>query len=191
MTHSADLPPPSSDERTSRCQKWSAVHAHQVAAGKARTAQMTREERSVYGHATFDAFSARFRAQQGLPPLSAVTALRYLTPEHIRRVGMPLAPPLSETIYRAWCAGQLLPVSAWLDDYPPADPTGVWAAIWPAPTRTSSADAFAPPCTPHHAVRPLYPDILPDLDCSPPCYSLLPCCDRSRTSSSAVLCVVQ
>jgi hypothetical protein len=73
---------------------------------------MTHEERIAFCHATFDACSARFRAVQGLPLLSAVSARRYLTPDHIRRLGMPLAPPLATTTYRAWCAGQVLPVSA-------------------------------------------------------------------------------
>jgi hypothetical protein len=129
MTDAADLPTPMSDERGSRCRQWNAEHAHQVAAGKARAAQMSREECIAFGYAAFDAFSARFRALQGLPPLSASAAIRYLTPEHIRRLGMPLAATLAESIYQAWCVGQFFPVSAWLDDTPPPDPTGLWAAI--------------------------------------------------------------
>jgi hypothetical protein len=111
-----------SDLRAVQCRMWNATRAHQVAAGKARAAQMTQEERSAFGHAAFSAFSARFRAVQGLPPLSAAAAARYLTPHDIRRLGLPLAPPLAETIYCAWCAGQLFPVAAWLSDEPPADP---------------------------------------------------------------------
>jgi hypothetical protein len=106
---------------------WNATRTHQVAAGKARAAQMTQEERSAFRRAAFLAFSARFRAVQGLPPLSAAAAQRYLTPRDIRRLGLALAPHLAETIYRAWCAGQLFPVSAWLSDDPPADPHGLWA----------------------------------------------------------------
>ncbi len=60
-------------------------------------------------------------------PLSADAVRRYLTPRDIRCLGMPLAPPLAETIYRAWCAGQLFPVSAWLSDDPPTDPHGLWS----------------------------------------------------------------
>jgi hypothetical protein len=130
MTHTANRPSPTSAPNAwmSLCRQWNAEHAHQVATGKARAAQMTHEERIAFGHATFDAFSARFRAVQGLPPLSTTAAQRYLTPEHIRRLGMLLPPPLAETIYRAWCTGQLLPVSAWLCDHPPPDPAGLWAA---------------------------------------------------------------
>ena len=117
----------SSDVRAAQCRTWNATRTHQVAAGKARAAQMTQDERSAFGHAAFDAFSARFRAVQGLPPLSAGAARRYLTPRDIRRLGMPLASHLAETIHRAWCAGQLFPVSAWLSDEPPADPHGLWS----------------------------------------------------------------
>jgi hypothetical protein len=116
-----------SDARAAQCRTWNAMRAHQVAAGKARAAQMTQDERSAFGHAAFDAFSARFRAVQGLPPLSAAAARRYLAPGDIRRLGMPIAPHLAETIYCAWCAGQLFPVSAWLSDDPPADPHGLWS----------------------------------------------------------------
>ena len=116
-----------SDARAAQCRKWNATRTHQVAAGKARAAQMTQDERSAFGHAAFSAFSARFRAVQGLPPLSAAAAQRYLTPRDIRRLGMPLAPPLAETIYCAWCSGQLFSVSAWLSDDPPADSHGLWA----------------------------------------------------------------
>lgn len=115
------------DLRAAQCRAWNATRGHQVAAGKARAAQMTQDERSAFGHAAFAAFSARFRAVQGLPPLSADAARRYLTPRDIRRLGMPLAPHLAETIHRAWCAGQLFPVSAWLSDDPPVDPHGLWA----------------------------------------------------------------
>jgi hypothetical protein len=116
-----------SDPRTAQCRAWNATRTHQVAAGKARAAQMTQDERSAFGRAAFSAFSARFRAVQGIPPLSAAAAQRYLTPRDIRRLGMPLAPHLAESIHRAWCAGQLFPVSAWLSDDPPADPHTLWA----------------------------------------------------------------
>ncbi len=125
--------------RAAQCRTWNALRVHQVAAGRARAAQMTLEERRAFGHAAFSAFSARFRAVQGLPPLSAAAAQRYLTPHDVRRLGLPLAPitpPLAETIHRAWCAGQLLPVSAWLGDESPADPDDLWSA------------AARTPCTP-------------------------------------------
>jgi hypothetical protein len=125
-----------SDSRAAQCRNWNATRAHQVAAGKARAAQMTQEERSAFGHAAFSAFSARFRAVQGLPPLSTAAAQRYLTPRDIRRLGLPLAPDLAETIHRAWCAGHLLPVSAWLSDESPADPDGLWSAAAARTPRT-------------------------------------------------------
>jgi hypothetical protein len=127
MTDPSDV---ASNLRAVQCRAWNATRAHQVAAGKARAARMTQDERSAFGHAAFAAFSARVRAVQGLPPLSAAAAQRYLAPRDIRRLGMPLAhitPPLAETIHRAWCAGQLFPVSAWLSDEPPADPHGLWS----------------------------------------------------------------
>jgi hypothetical protein len=115
-----------SDARAAQCRTWNATRTHHVAAGKARAAQMTPKEWVAFGHAAFAAFSACFRAVQGLLPLSAAAARRYLTPRDIRRLGMPIASPLAETIHRAWCAGQLFPVSAWLSDDPPADPHGLW-----------------------------------------------------------------
>jgi hypothetical protein len=131
MTIAVNRPPQSysPDERNSRRRQRNAEHAHEVAASKERAAQMTHEERIAFGHATYDAFSARLQAVQGLPSLSAVAAQRYLTLDHIWRLGMPLAPPLAETLYRAWSAGRLLTVSAWLDGNPPPDPAGSWAVI--------------------------------------------------------------
>ena len=126
----------SSASRAAQCRTWNALRAHQVAAGRARAAQMTLEERRAFGHAAFSAFSARFRAVQGLPPLSVDAAARYLTPQDIRRLGLPLAPHVAETIHRAWCAGHLLPVSAWLSDEPPADPDRLWSAAAARTPRT-------------------------------------------------------
>ena len=91
----------SSASRAAQCRTWNALRVHQVAAGRARAAQMTQEERRAFGHAAFSAFSARFRAVQGLPPLSAAAAQRYLTPHDVRRLGLPLTPHLAETIHRA------------------------------------------------------------------------------------------
>src|SRR5215467_10289740 len=54
--------------RVYQCARWNQDHAHQVAAG----------------HASWDAFSARWRASGGLPPLTADAARRYVTPEMIR-----------------------------------------------------------------------------------------------------------
>ncbi len=68
-SHAAsDVSAVSADARASQCRTWNATRAHQVAAGKAHAAQMTQDEPSAFGHAAFNAFSARFRAVQGLPP---------------------------------------------------------------------------------------------------------------------------
>jgi hypothetical protein len=54
----------------------------------------------------------------------------YLLPEHIRSaVGVVLPVALQETVYRAWCAGELLGVSAWLSDDPPPASDGLWAMV--------------------------------------------------------------
>jgi len=45
-----------SDPQAAQCRTWNATRTHQVAAGKARAAQMTQDERSAFGHAAFSAF---------------------------------------------------------------------------------------------------------------------------------------
>ena len=66
-----------------QCRQWNADHARQVMAG----------------HASWEAFSARWRAEQGLPPLSVEAVRRYLTLEHIRAgLGPPLPEALQATI---------------------------------------------------------------------------------------------
>jgi hypothetical protein len=139
MRHSAEHLAPSSGVRASRCRQWTAEQAHQVPSGKASATQMIREVRIAFSHATFDDFFAIFRMHQSLPPLSASTAQRSLTPEHSWRLGVPFAPRLAETICQAWYAGQLLLVSAWLDDVPQA----ILRACGQSPP-TSPADASAP-----------------------------------------------
>jgi hypothetical protein len=100
--------------RVHQVRQWNADHAHQVMAG----------------HASFEAFSSRWRAGQGLAPLSAEAVRRYLNPEHIRSaLGVVLPAALQETIYRAWCAGELVGVSAWLSADPPPEPDGLWATL--------------------------------------------------------------
>ncbi len=91
--------------RVLQCRGWNADHGHQVMAG----------------HAAFAAFSARFRAEQGMAPLSADDARRYVQPDMIRSVGAPLPPELQARIHRAWCHGYLYGVLRWI--YEPA-----WAA---------------------------------------------------------------
>jgi hypothetical protein len=98
--------------RVYRCKRWNADPAHQAMAG----------------HASFDAFSARWRASSGLAPLSAEAVRKYVTPDMIRGVlGLFLPAYFQQAIYRAWCAGQLLPVVAWLSDDPPQEPKGLCA----------------------------------------------------------------
>lgn len=98
--------------RVWRVKRWNADRAHQVLAGRASWA----------------AFSARWRASVGLAPLSAEAVRRYVTPAMIRGpAGAFLPERLQVAIYRAWCAGQLVSLEAWLDEDPPSDPDGLWA----------------------------------------------------------------
>jgi hypothetical protein len=114
--------------RRLQCQGWNADHTHPVLAGRGRAQQFTRAYQQAAGHASWDAFSARWRALQGLGPLSAEAVRRYLTPDLIRGpLGLDLRPELQQTIYRAWCAGNLWHVTAWNRDDPPPDPDGLWA----------------------------------------------------------------
>lgn len=100
------------ERRIRQCQEWNADHGHQVAAGLA----------------SFDAFSARWRAAQGMSPLFVEAVRRYVLPAMIRGpLGQPLSAEQQEEIWRAWCAGNLQAVEAWFSDDPPPDPDGLWA----------------------------------------------------------------
>lgn len=111
--------------RAYQCRTWNADPDHQRQAG----------------HASFAAFSARWRASSGLVPLSAEAVRRYLTPEHVRGpLGALLPARLRGEIYRAWCAGHLLPVEAWLTDEPAPDPEGRWARRAPDGTAGAEGD---------------------------------------------------
>lgn len=122
--------------RSTQCHIWNANRTHQIAAGKARAARFTPEHQSAAGHASFDAFSARWRAHQGLAPLVAEHVRQYVTPEIIgTTLGYRLALALQQTIWQAWCAGRLANVDAWLSDDPPPDPDGLWVD-----TRSSTPD---------------------------------------------------
>ncbi len=112
--------------RVYQCARWNQDHAHQVAAGQA----------------SWDAFSARWRASGGLAPLSIHAARRYVTPEMIRGpLGMLLPERLRMEIHRSWCVGQLVGVEAWLaeEDAPP-HPDGLWASCVVAPSDTSTKE---------------------------------------------------
>ncbi|SRR5579875_650992 len=83
-----------------------------------RMAQVRRWNRdpvhqAMAGRASFDAFSARWRAQQGLATLSADAARRYVTPDMIRLLGHEIDPQTRQTIYRGWCQGWLYGVPWW------------------------------------------------------------------------------
>jgi len=112
--------------RVHQCATWNAGQVHQPAAG----------------HASWDAFSARWRAGQGLPPLSIGAARRYVTPEVIRApVGALLPAALREAVHRAWSAGLLVGVSAWLADAHPTEPDGPWAERRPVGWAGGNGDA--------------------------------------------------
>lgn len=102
-------------DRALQCQEWNADSAHQLMAGKVRAQAFTREYQAAAAHAQQTQFSARWRAEQGLPPLSAAAVQRYLTPQLIRGpLGRALDADLQARIYRAWCAGYLYGVALWL-----------------------------------------------------------------------------
>jgi hypothetical protein len=104
--------------------RWNADPAHQ----------------SLAGHASFDACSARWRASSGLAPLSAEATKKYVTPDMIRGViGLFLPTYLQAVVHRAWCAGMLLPITAWLGDDPPPEPEALWR-IGAAGAATDEAD---------------------------------------------------
>ncbi len=84
--------------RVHQVKRWNRDQAHQAAAGLA----------------SYTAFSARWRATQGIAPLTAAAARRYVTPDMIRQPsGMPLASATKEAIYQAWCGGRLYGVLWW------------------------------------------------------------------------------
>lgn len=85
-------------------------------AGRVRAQAFTSAYQSAAAHAQQTQFSAQWRAEQGLPPLSAEAVRRYLTPQLIRGpLGRPLDAVLQARIYRAWCAGYLYGVPLWLN----------------------------------------------------------------------------
>lgn len=102
------------ERRAEQCRSWNVRRAHQVAAGKARAAQMTSEERAKGGYHSSAKQGAQWRAQQGLPP-RRVHDVIWLAPEDVRSItGETLAPETKRRILRAWRAGMLLAVGYWL-----------------------------------------------------------------------------
>jgi len=100
--------------RQLQCRGWNQDTAHQAHAGRARAATFTTAHQRMAGQASFAAFSARWRALQGLPPLCAEDARRYLRPEHLHHLGLPLPSALRAHILAAWQAGDLRAVPSWL-----------------------------------------------------------------------------
>lgn len=113
--------------RQLQCRGWNADAQHQVKAGQARARQFTPASQQQAGFASWDAFSARWRASGGLCPLSAAAVRKYVTPEMIRHPFRPVSPERQQEIYRAWCAGVVAGVVAWLAGEAPPDPDGLWA----------------------------------------------------------------
>lgn len=97
--------------RAAQCREWNASRSHQVKAGKGRAVAFTREYQSRAGHCSFSAFSARFRAQQGLSPLVRSDA-QYVRLSDIRGcLGEVVPASFGVLILRSWAMGHLLPVS--------------------------------------------------------------------------------
>jgi hypothetical protein len=119
--------------RIHQCARWNADRDHQSAAGKAR----------------WVATVARWWAACGSAPLTIESPQKYVTPDDIRGPGrLELSPALRDDIYRAWCAGYLLPVAAWFSDEPPPDPDGLWVELGAPPTRAQRVLSAGAPDSP-------------------------------------------
>ena len=91
-----------------QCLDWNTDPAHQRLAAHARARQFTHASQAQAGHCSYAAFSARWRAGQGLAPLSVEAAVRYVTIEHIRGpLGQLLPAAVRAQVYEAWCTGRL------------------------------------------------------------------------------------
>ena len=100
--------------RMDQCHCWNSDPDHQRVAGQARARQFTHEHQVEAGQQSFSAYSSRWRARQGLVPLSAEDAQKYVTIEEIRwPLGEPLPAALRAEIYQVWCSGRLVAVAAW------------------------------------------------------------------------------
>jgi hypothetical protein len=105
------------EQQVARCRAWNADQAHQVAAGKARARTFTLAHQSAAGLASYAAFSARFRADHGSPPLNGDWVRRYVAPDQIRGpLGAALPAPLQQIIFAGWCAGIPYGTAYWFDD---------------------------------------------------------------------------
>ena len=102
--------------RMDQCNGWNSDPDHQRVAGQARARQFSHEHQVEAGHHAFSAYSARWRAGQGLPPLSVEAVVRYVTIEDIRGpLGQELPAVVRAEIYQAWCDGHRVSVAAWLE----------------------------------------------------------------------------
>lgn len=117
-----------------RCRAWNADRAHQRAAGQARAATgFTHEHQEAAGHCSFAAFSARYRASQGLRPLSGEWVRRYVTPDMIRLVARALSPEIQQRVWDAWVGGDPRGVVALLDAWA-LEANTAEGVLWPRET---------------------------------------------------------
>lgn len=116
-----------------QCARWNSNREHQWATGPAQTRGCTYEHQVAGGNAVFLAFIVRFRAQVGHAPLPVPgveqAVAKHVTPADIHACGRPQTPYLAESVYRAWCAGQLVGVQGSLSNEQelPPGPHGLWA----------------------------------------------------------------
>ena len=104
-------------DHAERCRSWNANPLHQMQAGRRRAERFSRAYQMRAAMCSNAAQSARWRARQGIAPLTAEEAQRYVTLEDIRGpLGGPLPYSLRGRIYRAWCMDVLIGVARWLDD---------------------------------------------------------------------------
>ena len=111
-------------DRRAQCHQWNSDQAHQIAAGKARACSFTHAHQVAAGMASFQAFSARMRAEHGSPQLFPQEAARYVAPEQIRCFAGPLPLSLQRIIHAAWAAGHGGGIDYWLANADAAFPVG-------------------------------------------------------------------
>lgn len=100
-----------------RCRSWNANPLHQMQAGRRRAESFSGAYQAQAAMCSNAAQSAHWRARQGIAPLTAEEAQRYVTLEDIRGpLDCPLPYPVRVRIYRAWCMDVLIGVVRWLDD---------------------------------------------------------------------------
>lgn len=78
-----------SEYRRGQCVKWNRSHSHQVYAGLC----------------SWSAFSARWRASQGLMPLDRAACRKYVRPDDICLLGEKLPRAVSVVVWYCWSSG--------------------------------------------------------------------------------------